>query len=177
MALNIDCLHNLGTLFSVKHLLSISSSQLYKVGPRLFSCFTSTLYMAASFMFLGAAIPFLCSCCYFCMPSESYGRNGVTQIFRSFHRTVSSTTGGCSVVGTFLKCVFYIYHSEHYGLIFRGYHIVIIRFPRFHFVYIAIFFRKYTLPVFFFSESVDHATSSAASVCSTECLGLLDIVT
>ena len=28
MALNIDSLHSLGTLFSVKHLLSISSSQL-----------------------------------------------------------------------------------------------------------------------------------------------------
>ena len=33
MALNIDSLHNLGILFSVKHLLSISSSQLCKVGP------------------------------------------------------------------------------------------------------------------------------------------------
>ena len=28
--------------------------------------------------------------CY-CMPSETYGRNGVTPIFRSFHRTASST--------------------------------------------------------------------------------------
>ena len=31
MALNIDCLHKLRTLFSVNHLLSISSSQLCKV--------------------------------------------------------------------------------------------------------------------------------------------------
>ena len=61
MALNIDCLHNLGTLFSVKHLLSISSSQLCKVGPRLFNCFTSTLSMAAAFLFMGASIPFLYS--------------------------------------------------------------------------------------------------------------------
>ena len=61
MALNIDCLHNLGTLFSVKHLLSISSRQLCKVGSRLFSCFTSTLSMPAAFLFLGAAIPFLYS--------------------------------------------------------------------------------------------------------------------
>ena len=30
------------------------------------------------------------------MPSEAYGRNGVTPIFRSFHRTDSSTTGGLS---------------------------------------------------------------------------------
>ena len=61
MALNIDCLHNLGTLFSVKHLLSISSSQLCKVGPRLFFCFTSTLSMPAAFLFLGADIPFMYS--------------------------------------------------------------------------------------------------------------------
>ena len=58
MALNIDCLYNLGTLFSVKHLLSISSSQLCKVGPRLFSC---TLSMPSGFLFLGAVIPFLYS--------------------------------------------------------------------------------------------------------------------
>ena len=31
MALNIDCLHNLGTLFSVKHLLSISSTSYAKL--------------------------------------------------------------------------------------------------------------------------------------------------
>ena len=61
MALNIDCLHNLGILLSVKHLLSISSSQWCKVGPGLFSCFTSTLSMPAAFLFLGAAIPFLYS--------------------------------------------------------------------------------------------------------------------
>ena len=34
------------------------------------------------------------SCC--CFPSETYRRNGVTPIFRSFHRTASSTTGGWS---------------------------------------------------------------------------------
>ena len=61
MTLNIDCLHNLGTLFSVKHLLNISSSQWCIVGPRLFSCFTSTLSMPAAFMLLGAVIPFLYS--------------------------------------------------------------------------------------------------------------------
>ena len=33
-------------------------------------------------------------CC--CMPSETYGRNGVTPIFRSFYRTASSTTGDWS---------------------------------------------------------------------------------
>ena len=26
-----------------------------------------------------------------CMPSETYGRNGATPIFRSFHRTASSS--------------------------------------------------------------------------------------
>ena len=61
MALNIYCLHNLGSLFYVKHLLSILSSQLCKVGPRLFSCFTSTLSMPAAFLLLVAAIPFLYS--------------------------------------------------------------------------------------------------------------------
>ena len=30
-------------------------------------------------------------CC--CLPSKTYGRNGVTPIFRSFHRTASFTTG------------------------------------------------------------------------------------
>ena len=35
------------------------------------------------------------ACC--CLPSETYGRNGATPIFRSFfHRTASSTTGGWS---------------------------------------------------------------------------------
>ena len=61
MALNIDYLHNFGTLFAVKHLWSISSSQLCKVGPRIFSLFTSTLSMPAALLFLGAAIPFLYS--------------------------------------------------------------------------------------------------------------------
>ena len=61
MALNNDCLYNLGTLFAVKHLWSISSSQLCKVGAMLFSCFTSTLSMPAALLLLGAAIPFLYS--------------------------------------------------------------------------------------------------------------------
>ena len=37
---------------------------------------------------------FFTSCC--CLPSETYGKNGVTPIFRSFHKTASSTTGGWS---------------------------------------------------------------------------------
>ena len=61
MALIIDCLHNLGTLFSVKHLLSISGSHLWEVGPRLFSCFNSSSSMPAAFRFLSATIPFLYS--------------------------------------------------------------------------------------------------------------------
>ena len=36
----INCLHNIDNLFSVNILLSISSSQLCKGGPILFSCFT-----------------------------------------------------------------------------------------------------------------------------------------
>ena len=53
------------------------------------------------------------------MPSETYGRNGVTPIFRSFHRTANSTTGGWSL-WNILMCFICIYiHSEHYGLIFE----------------------------------------------------------
>ena len=33
---------------------------------------------------------------YCCLPSETYGRNGVTPIFITFHRIASSTTGGWS---------------------------------------------------------------------------------
>ena len=46
----------------------------------------------------------------------------MTPIFRSFHRTASSTTGGWSHWNIF-NVFLYNYHSEHYGLIFRGYHI------------------------------------------------------
>ena len=60
----------------------------------------------------------ICYCC--CMPSESYGKNGETSIFRSFHRTASSTTGGWSHwnILMFIYIYIIIYHSEHYGLIF-----------------------------------------------------------
>ena len=81
-------------------------------------------------------------CCCF-MPSETYGRNGVTPIFRSFHRTASSTTDGWSRWNS-LMC-FFIYRSEHYGLIFRGYHILIIRSPLFFILCTFPFFSKYTL--------------------------------
>ena len=50
-------------------------------------------------------------CCFY---SETVGRNRATPIFRSFHRTPSSTTGGWSR-GNTVMC-FFIYNSEHYGL-------------------------------------------------------------
>ena len=79
------------------------------------------------------------------MPSETYGRNGVTPIFRSFHRTASSTTAGWSRLKN--VNVLFIHHSEHYGLIFRGYHIII-RSPLFSFCrHSNFYFRKYTLHV------------------------------
>ena len=53
-----------------------------------------------------------CCCCYYCLPSETYGRNGVTPIFRSFHRTARRLEH-CNVL--------FIYHYEHYGLIFGPY--------------------------------------------------------
>ena len=61
MAVIFDCLHNLGTLFPMKHLLSISSSHLCEVDHILFSCSTSTSSMPAACLFLSAAIPFLYS--------------------------------------------------------------------------------------------------------------------
>ena len=76
-------------------------------------------------------------CC--CMPSETYGRNGATSIFRSFHRTARSTTGGWSRCNI-LMCFKNIYNSEHYGLIFgpEGCHIIFTSF----FLYISIIFYK-----------------------------------
>ena len=49
-------------------------------------------------------------CCMFVscyLPSETYGRNGVTLIFRSFHRTASSTTDSWSRLNI-LMCFLYI---------------------------------------------------------------------
>ena len=47
-----------------------------------------------------------------CMPSETYGRNGATLIFRSFHRTASSTTGGWSRI--ILQDLFLSVHTQIY---------------------------------------------------------------
>ena len=54
MALNIDCLHNLGTLFYVKHLLSHVASC-----AKLDLDYLAVLLMPAAFLFLGASIPIL----------------------------------------------------------------------------------------------------------------------
>ena len=48
------------------------------------------------------------SCCC-CFPSETYGRNGVTQIFRCFQRTACSTTGGRSRWNILMYIYIYIY--------------------------------------------------------------------
>ena len=53
-------------------------------------------------------------CC--CMPSETYGRNGATPIFRSFFTELPVPPQADGVVGTFN--VLDIYPSEHYGLSF-----------------------------------------------------------
>ena len=42
----------------------------------------------------------------------------VTPIFRSFHRTASSHLRRLELLEHFNVPFFYIYHSEHYGLIF-----------------------------------------------------------
>ena len=56
------------------------------------------------------------SCC--CLPSETYGRNGATPIFRSFFTELPVPPQAAGVVGTFN--VLDIYPSEHYGLSFFG---------------------------------------------------------
>ena len=57
-----------------------------------------------------------CSVCCCCLPSETYGRNGATPIFRSFFTELPVPPQAAGVVGTFN--VLDIYPSEHYGLIF-----------------------------------------------------------
>ena len=61
-------------------------------GGRLFNTLLSVMLSTAV---LRCEMPGLslscCSCC--CLPSETYERNGVTPMFRSFHRTASSITG------------------------------------------------------------------------------------
>ena len=58
------------------------------------------------------------SCCCCCLPSETYGRNGATPIFRSFFTELPVPPQADGVVGTFN--VLDIYPSEHYGLSFFG---------------------------------------------------------
>ena len=55
-------------------------------------------------------------CC--CLPSETYGRNGATPIFRSFFTELPIPPQAAGVVGTFN--VLDIYPSEHYDLSFFG---------------------------------------------------------
>ena len=57
-------------------------------------------------------------CCCCCLPSETYGRNGATPIFRSFFTELPVPPQAAGVVGTFN--VLDIYLSEHYGLSFFG---------------------------------------------------------
>ena len=47
-------------------------------------------------------------CMLLFLPSETYGRNGVTQIFRYFHRTTSSTTGSWSRWNILLRFLYII---------------------------------------------------------------------
>ena len=61
MAIIFDCLHILGILFSMKHVLSSVCNHLCALGPRFFSCSTSMSSMPAALLFLSAAIPFLYS--------------------------------------------------------------------------------------------------------------------
>ena len=51
-----------------------------------------------------------------CIPSETNGRNGVTQIFRSFHRTARSTINGWSH-WNILMCFLYIILSTTFSFL------------------------------------------------------------
>ena len=61
MAMIFDCLHILGILFSMKHVLGIVCNHLGALGPMFLSCSTSMSSMPADLLFLSAAIPFLYS--------------------------------------------------------------------------------------------------------------------
>ena len=61
MAIIFDCLHIMGILFSMKHVLSIVCNHLCALGPWFFSFFTSMSSMPDALLFLSAAIPFLYS--------------------------------------------------------------------------------------------------------------------
>ena len=84
-----------------------------------------------------------CSCC---LPSETYGRNGVIPIFRSFHRTASSTTCRWSRWNV-LMCLLYICALRS--------HVWVLRMPYYFYKVSSFsfcvctfpFFRKYTVHV------------------------------
>ena len=86
---------------------------------------------------------YIVCCCCCCLPSETYGRNGMTPIFRSFHRTASSTTGGWSR-WNIVMC-FFLYIILSTTVSFLEDTILFYNVLFFHFVYISILFRKYTL--------------------------------
>ena len=71
-------------------------------------------------------------------------RNGVTQIFRSFHHRRLESLDHFNVF-----IYIYIYHSEHYGLIFGPTDAILVyKVSSFSFcVYVSIFFLNYTLHV------------------------------
>ena len=56
---------------------------------------------------------------YLPRPMEGMGRLQFSYLFTELPVPPQAT----AVVGTF-QCALYIYHSEHDGLIFRGYHII-----------------------------------------------------
>ena len=61
MAIIFYCLHILGDLVSMKHVLSIVCNHSCALGPGFFSCSTSMSSMPAALLFLSTAIPFLYS--------------------------------------------------------------------------------------------------------------------
>ena len=58
MAIILDCLHMVGIIFSINHLLSIVRP---KLGPKLFSCSTKSSCLTAASLFLITSTPLLYS--------------------------------------------------------------------------------------------------------------------
>ena len=73
----------------------------------------SSSFLLNGILSLNSDVLVICCCC---LPSETYGRNGATPIFRSFFTELPVPPQAAGVVGTFN--VLDIYPSEHYGLSF-----------------------------------------------------------
>ena len=99
--------------------------------------------------------------CY--LSSETYGRNGVTPIFRSFHRTASSTTGGWSSWNIF-NVLLYILLSTKVSFLEDT--ILFLQISSFFIVVYITIFCKYTFHVcYVFNVNVTDSFDDRRSQC------------